>query len=324
MAETPQSQAEALKRLLSMIPTLPPQIEPRPLLSQTGASKHSLTVPCLTNQEGMLTVPFLPPSKRTKVCSQPEPERSPKIVVLDIDETLGFFQRLSLFYNVYRHYTNENPSCKKIVEEHFKKCKVVRPGVDIFIKMLVEMKKSGRIDSIVIFTAASNKCGWVDFITGCLAEFAEIEKPFDRIIAAEDCTSVRKEGRLIKDLKIVDQDITQILMIDDKPDWILGENIYGIPEYTVDSKIDYLVDLLPFEYRKDALMHIGEDMQKFPLDLNVVPAECDKEIFQVMKEVDAFFPSEEVSDDLSGVSFEHSSPVAANEFWKAKAGAEDE
>jgi hypothetical protein len=159
-------------------------------------------------------------------------------VALDLDETLGAFGLASLAYQICMRYRLSLPTMQQVFIDSYLALGGARPGLTDLLSTLRLWRQQGRIDRIVVFTAASNLNGWVDFLCGCIERFVlgpdapgEAERPlFDGMFVREDSPTVC--GRTWKDLSRVSCDKDSVVLIDDKPAYALNGYVVGVPEYT--------------------------------------------------------------------------------------------
>lgn len=220
----------------------------------------------------------------------PNTKSSPRILVLDNDETTGSYQIGSLLFSLYVQLCGTPPSVHYFVEEYLKKGGA-RPGCVELLRHAYRLLKLGNIDEIILFTAASNESGWVDFLRASLEELAGIPGgTISRIFCGEDCrTRDPVTGRPIKDLRIVTQNPSQVLIVDDKPNFIKNGRVIPVREYCQHVPIDHLVDKIPCSpaghaYARQVLRHDRSQFRPSNIDYS-----HDRDLFSVIKAVDDFF-----------------------------------
>ena len=196
-----------------------------------------------------------------------------KIVLLDNDETCGFFPRASLVYeclNVLYPEKDKEEFIPFFIREFFNKGGV-RPGLKEFLQNLNNLKRESKINKLGIFTSASNKSGWVSFLCRCYEVYADVK--FD-IVYDRDKVDSSETGRIIKDLRLFCHDLNQVLIIDDKPENVYGK-VLAIPEYRFDTNLDSLTNSLPISTKHKNIIreYLDNDKQKFPFE-SVNPTEC--------------------------------------------------
>ena len=242
-----------------------------------------------------------------------------RCLVLDNDETTGDFQLGSLLFTIYKSLTpgRRPPPVKYFVDEYLIKQHAARPGTVELLRVAQGLKDAGRLDHVVLFTAASNSHGWVDYLADCLTELAGVRRDvITRIISAEDCPRKRESPRIIKDLRLVCSDASNVLIVDDKPQYVRGgsksertEAIDAVSsksstrskngqcirvcEYTVPSMtIDHLIEDLPCSAtnKQVARKALIEDRLRYPRVPEQLKKERnDRELYAVIREVANFF-----------------------------------
>ena len=146
-----------------------------------------------------------------------------KIVVFDLDETLGNFIELGIFWDALENYHGH-----KLPYEHFYKLvdtfpEFLRPNILDIVKYLTDQKKAQKCHSLMIYTNNQGPKRWARMISGYFDSKLGI-KCFDRIIAAFKVRGKRVEmlrstneksyDDLIKCSKIHSD--TQICFLDDQ------------------------------------------------------------------------------------------------------------
>lgn len=161
---------------------------------------------------------------------------TPKVVALDLDETTGSWAMGSLIFSIYKSYADHPPPVDLFVE-HYLEVGGARPGLREFLQRMETWKASGRIDRVVVFTAASNATGWVTFLMGCMEHYANTPGLFQGCIVREQCPRALDEDgnvRVLKDLAQLSGDPYSVVLIDDKPRLAINGLVIGVPEYRKD------------------------------------------------------------------------------------------
>ena len=105
--------------------------------------------------------------------------------------------------------------------EHYLRKGGARPGLAHLLQTAASLKAQKRIEHIVLWTAASNRNGWVTFLSQCLERLADLPPgTIDRVLTSEHSTKRHRTGRVIKDLRLVATDTSNIIMVDDKPSFV--------------------------------------------------------------------------------------------------------
>jgi len=110
---------------------------------------------------------------------------SNKVVVFDLDETLGYFVELGLFWEVLLSYVN---STNIFTQNIFNAVldlypEFLRPNILTVLKYLKRLKRTGKCRSIMIYTNNKGPLGWVQMIKNYIHEKIEYNL-FDQVIGA--------------------------------------------------------------------------------------------------------------------------------------------
>ena len=142
-----------------------------------------------------------------------------KIVVFDLDETLGSFVEISMFWDALEAAKVPNPNFNAVFDlfPNF-----LRPNILKILEYLIEKKKEKKCDKIMIYTNNQGPKSWVQMISAYLNHKVGYDV-FDNIIAAFKVQGKRVElGRTthqkcLKDLIRCTQvpPHTQICFLDD-------------------------------------------------------------------------------------------------------------
>lgn len=189
--------------------------------------------------------------------------RAERCLVLDNDETTGSYQLGSLLFSMYMSLCASPPPQQLFVDEYLKRGGV-RPGTVALLRRAAALRDAGRLDHIVMFTAASNKNGWVTFLRDCLERLAELPPgTISRVITMEHCSKRNQHGRLIKDLRLVCSNTSNVVMVDDKPEFVQHGRVVQVAEYTQHTPIDALVERMPCseQHRRIARQALVDDAQ---------------------------------------------------------------
>ena len=106
-----------------------------------------------------------------------------KIVVFDLDETLGNFVELGIFWDALKDYHGD-----ELPEKHFFEIvdlfsDFLRPNILTILKYLLEQKRKGKCNRLMIYTNNQGPKSWARMI-GRYFDEKMGEQTFDRIIAA--------------------------------------------------------------------------------------------------------------------------------------------
>lgn len=184
-----------------------------------------------------------------------------KIVVFDLDETLGYFVEFGMFWDTLKHYykNNEDSTNKKTVFDQalFNKLldlypEFTRPNILNILKYLKKQKQDQHCHKLMIYTNNQGPPEWAQQIKGYFEDKLNFVL-FDQIIGAfkvngkqvELCrtTHMKTHKDFISCTKI--PETTQICFIDDVfHPGMTNDNIYyiHIKPYTYDLPFDTIVD----------------------------------------------------------------------------------
>lgn len=125
--------------------------------------------------------------------------KTPPIIVFDLDECLGSFKLPGWIYYTAKKYYNKtitfpNADLDKVMQEGLQSA-WLRPGIENIFKIVDYHRKCGDINKICIFTNASNEQEWVEYIVKQISLSVEIPELFDVIVSRDS------EERTIVDMK---------------------------------------------------------------------------------------------------------------------------
>ena len=213
-----------------------------------------------------------------------------RVLVLDNDETWGAFQPGSLLFNMFISLSATRPDANWFVNNYLHAGRGARPGARQLLRTAAFMKQQGYIDQIVMFTAASNKHGWVHFLRDCLEIYAGLPAgTVSHVICMEHCTKRHRCGRVMKDLRHICPDTARVLIVDDKPEYIQCGQVIPVSEYQQHVDISGMIQDIPCtdEGRGFAEDAYREDLLKYPPTKH--DFSNDKELFHVESLVKDFF-----------------------------------
>lgn len=164
-----------------------------------------------------------------------------KIVVFDLDETLGYFMELGMFWDALKAYIKHKQINQPINQMLFNKVldiypEFLRPNILNILNYLKKKKQKNHCDKLMIYTNNQGPTEWAIYIMKYFEEKIDY-KIFDQIISAfkvqgkrvELCrtTHMKTHSDLIKCTKLPEN--TQICFLDDVfyPD-MSNEKIYYI------------------------------------------------------------------------------------------------
>lgn len=166
---------------------------------------------------------------------------SSKIVVFDLDETLGYFMELGMFWDALKAYMKHKQIKIPIDQTLFNKVldlypEFLRSNIISILNYIKKKKQRNHCDKLMIYTNNQGPVEWARYIINYFEEKIDY-KIFDQIIAAfkvqgnrvELCrtTNMKTHSDLIKCTKLPEN--TQICFLDDVfyPD-MSNEKIYYI------------------------------------------------------------------------------------------------
>ena len=107
-----------------------------------------------------------------------------KVVVFDLDETLGYFGQLGRFCNLLdEYYKNPNKSYSIFNELMDLYPEFTRPNIINILKHLLQKKKENKCQAVMIYTNNTGERKWAEHIKGYF-EYKLNSKIFEQIIAA--------------------------------------------------------------------------------------------------------------------------------------------
>jgi hypothetical protein len=179
-----------------------------------------------------------------------------KIVIFDLDETLGCFTQFGIFWDCLNKYFYNNITLKQNDFNNILNLypEFIRPNIINILKYLIHKKKSMICEKIMIYTNNQGSKEWVNYIVKYFEN--EIKYPlFDQVISAfkqngkilEICRTTNNKTHydLIKCTKISKN--TEICFIDDNfyPD-MKNDKIYYIvlKPYYYDLKLEDMIERL--------------------------------------------------------------------------------
>ena len=113
--------------------------------------------------------------------------RHHRIVVFDLDETLGCFVEVGMFWDALEHFYKEHNPSKHLTDTDFFQVmdtfpEFLRPNIIPILEYLVEKKEQKQCDQIMIYTNNQGPKSWTVKISDFLSH--KMGKPvFDQIIA---------------------------------------------------------------------------------------------------------------------------------------------
>lgn len=107
-----------------------------------------------------------------------------KVVVFDLDETLGYFEQFGRFCNlVDKYYKNSNKSYSIFNDLMDLYPEFSRPNINNILKYLLQKKKENKCQSLMIYTNNTGEKKWAEHIKSYY-EYKLNSKLFEQIICA--------------------------------------------------------------------------------------------------------------------------------------------
>lgn len=129
-----------------------------------------------------------PIQKILKIINKNENEKRGKVVVFDMDETLGYFLELGYFWNaLLKFYYNNNQQQHQINNSmHFHKIldlypEFLRPNIFFVLKYILKQKEDNNNNRIIVYTNNNGPKIWTEYITSYF-EYKLNNKIFDNVI----------------------------------------------------------------------------------------------------------------------------------------------
>lgn len=182
-----------------------------------------------------------------------------KIVVFDLDETLGYFMELGMFWDALKTYIKHKQIKKPIDQNLFNNVldlytEFLRPNIINILNYLKKKKEKNHCDKLMIYTNNQGPVEWANYIMKYFEEKINY-KIFDQIIGAfkvqgkrvELCrtTHMKTHLDLIKCTKLPED--TQICFLDDVfyPD-MSNDKIYyiNVKPYIHDLEFNEMINRL--------------------------------------------------------------------------------
>ncbi len=181
---------------------------------------------------------------------------NPKIVVFDLDETLGYFVEFGIFWDSLKDYITTNKIACKIDQDLFNKVldifpEFLRPNIIGILRYLKKKKLTNKCSKLMIYTNNQGPVTWAQNIIKYFENKLDY-KLFDQIIAAfkvrgqvvEICrtTNMKTHKDLIKCTKMPTN--TEVCFLDDVfyPD-MSNDKIYyiNLKPYIYDLELDEMI-----------------------------------------------------------------------------------
>ena len=173
--------------------------------------------------------------------------KSHNIVVFDLDETIGNFTELSIFWEALNKYTSDPLSQEDFFGLLDTFPEFLRPNIHNILKYIIKQKRNNKCDSIMIYTNNQGNKKWITMITKYF-DYKLQEQTFDKIISAfkvrgkqiELCRTSHDKSvsDLFRCTKIPEN--TQICFVDDQLHPLMKhDNVYYINVKPYKFSLDY-------------------------------------------------------------------------------------
>jgi len=173
--------------------------------------------------------------------------KSHNIVVFDLDETIGNFTELSIFWEALNKYTSDPLSQEDFFRLLDTFPEFLRPNIQNILKYIIKQKRNNKCDSIMIYTNNQGNKKWITMITKYF-DYKLQEQTFDKIISAfkvrgkqiELCRTSHDKSvsDLFRCTKIPEN--TQICFVDDQLHPLMKhDNVYYINVKPYKFSLDY-------------------------------------------------------------------------------------
>lgn len=124
----------------------------------------------------------------------------PKVVVFDLDETLGYFYQYSIFADGIEKFTKSKLSTQQHIEVLKLYPEYLRPQIKNIIKYILNLKTCGIIEKIYIYTNNQGGPTWTNLIKHYIENIVGY-KVFDQIINAYKIKHTKIEKLRTRDEK---------------------------------------------------------------------------------------------------------------------------
>ena len=196
------------------------------------------------------------------------PVKKATVFVLDNDECIGAWSLSSAIHDVFAGYIPTHTGisvseCTRVFKDclvkHYLSNGGARPGTKDTLKMIKSYKDAGLIDRVVMFTSATNNNNWVNCLKECLEQYAGVEGMYDLVLHKDNTdATTAPNGATFKSMDLVLERLelrkenTKIVVIDDRPENIMGEGVrvvvspyrHIVAEKNLDELIDDILDTL--------------------------------------------------------------------------------
>ena len=174
---------------------------------------------------------------------------NPKIVVFDLDETLGYFSEFGMFWDALKKYIKDNKIDFIINQDFFNKTldlypEFLRPNIINILTYLKEKKKEKHCYKIMIYTNNQGPYEWSVQIKSYFEDKVSTPNLFDQVIGAYKVNGKHVELCRTCDSK-THSDLIRCSKIPDTTDVCFIDDVYH-PGMTRDNV--FYINIKPYEY----------------------------------------------------------------------------
>lgn len=196
---------------------------------------------------------------------------TPKVVVFDLDETLGYFSQLGLFWEILKKHLQRDLHQKDFNELLDLYPEYIRPNLISLLNFLKYKKQKNICNGIMIYTNNQGPREWVTLIKNYFDNRLKYSL-FDQIVAAFKVNGkVLEIGRTTHDKCIGDfmhctklPENTRICFLDDVyHPGMTGENVYyiNLKPYIHHLSLDDIISKFSKSSYANSLFHDGDDLE---------------------------------------------------------------
>ena len=215
------------------------------------------------------------------------------VVVFDLDETTGSWGFASMAYELWISCGMKADDLQDAFVNQYMYPGGARPGLKLLLRTLEEMKNQGRIDSMAVFTSASNQRGWVDFLTKCMERYAETPGLFDTIVARENSPKIKGSMRTMKDLSVLSANRDRVVIVDDVTENVRNGYAIAVPKYDQSlhnhNFLQWILWKLP-GHGDTIMQNYQKDLDRYPF--RDVDLSSDRALEGVLKQLEEVFPDD--------------------------------
>ena len=164
-----------------------------------------------------------------------------KIIIFDMDETLGCFFQLGAFIDGLEKFYNKSLSQKEFDEVFDLYPEYIRPDMINILNFLVEQRNKGNVDKIVIFTNNQGPKSWAQKISKYFSNKIQ-SNVFDKIIGAWKVSNRINEPLRTSHEKKLD-DIVNILNINKDSQICFIDDLYHA---NMDKGNTFYINITPY------------------------------------------------------------------------------